>query len=204
MSNKLTYNDINVNIPKDVKNYGIKRAILTTVYFILGEAAAVFGAYLFSTNSNEAATVITFAIAIAIPFFVTGFPMKIIDRSYIGMIVKVNVATTTTSSMKEGPMHVHQNNDVNLYIKEENGNILVKKAYQGEAKTKSGFKKYANGDIVVHVYGTEPIILLPLKPSMDCQCAVCDTKIANQDFCPSCGHTLIKLSDSNAKMIKKD
>ena len=193
MKNSLKYNNISVTLPRDVIKKRNTRVGLKIASFILGEGAALFIAYLFSTNSTEIATMFTYLIAVAIPVFITGVPHKLIDKTTLGEVVKVGVNTAPTAAMKDGPKSMHHQTTVTLYIKDQKGGISVHKIGNMDTKRSFGYKDFKQGDIVFHLYGTKHYILLPLNDGMDCKCVLCGTTVSGDNTrCGSCGHTLVK------------
>lgn len=193
MKNNLKYNDVRVKIPHDIITHAKKKVATRVITFILAEGFAVLAAYLFSINSTEVATLFTYLIAIALPFIILGIPHKLIDKSYIGEVAKVNVATNATAAMKDGPKSLTTRTSVNLYIKEENGNMLIKNVSKTNSRMVNLFNEFKEGDIVMHVYGTDTIFKVPLNDGMNCKCAVCGTTVDGENkTCGRCGHTLIK------------
>lgn len=193
LKDRLKYKDIKVSIPRDIIEYSKKKIIKRVVAFILSEIIALFIAYLFSINSTEIATMFTYLIAIFLPFIIVGVPHKLIDKTWIGEVVKVNVATNATAAMKDGPKSLTMRTNVNLYVKEENGNLLIKRVSKTNSRIVNLFNEFKEGDIVMHVYGTDCIFKVPLNDGMSCKCTVCGTSIEGTNkTCGRCGHTLIK------------
>ncbi len=193
LKDHLKYKDVRVKLPRDIVLYAKKKVAKRIITFILSEALAIFIAYLFSTNSTEMATMFTYLIAIAIPVIVVGVPHKLVDKTWIGEVAKVNVATNATAAMRDGPKSLTTRTSVNLYVKEENGNLLVKNVSKTNSRIVNLFNEFKEGDIVMHVYGTDYIFKVPLNDGMNCKCVVCGTNIeGTNNNCGRCGHTLIK------------
>jgi hypothetical protein len=119
--------------------------------------------------------------------------MKLVDKSYIGEVMKVNVETNATAAMKDGPKSLTMRTNVNLYIKEENGNVIIQRASKTNSRIVDLFNEFKEGDIVMHIYATDMLFKVPLNDGMKCKCVVCGTNIDGVNkTCGRCGHTLIK------------
>ena len=191
MKKTLKYLNKTIEIPEDITRTIKKKLILRVVSFVLLEAVAVTVAYFFSKGSGDLASQITYFIACLIPFPVTGVPFAFFDKTYIGEIADVQVETVAQT---ETAMSLFSKNIVTLYIRNENGDIEVKKANEGRTKNAGIVSEYNIGDIAIHLYGTSFVVPLPDNKSktLNKKCFICgQTSSSEAEKCYHCGHSLL-------------
>ena len=191
MKNTVKYFDKTINIPKDVKNGITKRLILRGTSFVLLEGLLITVAYFFSMGSGTLATQMTYLVACLAPIFITKVPFCYIDKTYIGKIEKVAVETV---SKRETSMTLLNKNIVTLYVLLESGDIKVIKANEGRIKNSGIVNEYKEGDLVIHLYGTDYIVPVPnyKAGALNKKCFICgQTSRSEADKCYHCGHSLL-------------
>ena len=141
----------------------------------------------------------------AIPFFVSGFPFKLIDRSWHGVvtdvIVKSETGTYTAAGTKAFP---YDKNVIYLKVKRDDGKELRIPAREFGIRNHPGFtvpnegditkhlNDYLIGDHVYHFYGLKHNRIVKQNFEM-IECVVCGTQNTNvRDDCINCGYSLIK------------
>ena len=143
-----------------------------------------------------------YSIIYILPFFLTGVPWKLKDKTFFGRIIKVKIYTRTDIGwLYKRIFPSVRNNTIVLYCLLNNGKIHAQTVYREttamimekrEYKT-INVDKYQEGDLVFHLYGSGQTVVLP-KPSDDVvQCAICGSYVdINKEICPNCSHSLVK------------
>ena len=188
-----------MTLPKDLAAYRTKQILKRVIpcLLLLGILAAIlilWGNSIFSIE-NKIAQGSCFIIVMLIPFAVTGVPFKLIDSTCYGVVKKVTMETTTDSQSSAKPAleQLYIKNTIYLSIEKPNGKRVHKKVYSGKASLQQNLNTYHEGDTVFHLYGTNTVIVLPTKSSLNLPCAVCgSTNEIQNDQCRHCGHSLIK------------
>lgn len=187
------------NLPKDMRQYTrrfvLKRIVPCTLLFItFALVLFFFGKTLFRTEI-PAFRSSCYVIVLMIPFWITGVPFKLFDRTYQGVVESVAIENNTqnVSAVKPTREHLMSINTIYLTIRLPNGKIRTQKVYEGEAKLQQHLDTYQEGDRVFHLYGSPYTVVLPKESASDTQCAVCGaSNPMASDICRNCGHTLIK------------
>lgn len=186
-------------LPKDLKAYGrkkiLQRVLPCALMFVsFGLILLEWGTVIFATR-NKIFLISCYVVVMILPFVLTGVPHKLIDKTYYGIVKKVDIVTTIDngSSVKPTREHLYLKNTIYLKIETSNGELIYKKAYSGKAKLLQNIHTYNEGDKVFHLYGTNVTIVLPGSADISVQCTVCGTSNnINDDKCRDCGHSLVK------------
>ena len=194
-------------LPDDVKRH-VKRkvlkrvAILTVLEFVLAAILIVWGKQILHAGSWQAFDAICCIVILAIPFLVCGVPIKLIDKSWYGVVEKVDVDTTYDCDQPYKPSleRFYLKNTVYLTVKvPDKDKLIIKKVYSGKAKQQRHINTYQKGDKVFHLYGTRQTIVLPDPSKTHLQCAVCGTMNeipenagSEKKTCRECHLTLIR------------
>ena len=210
-------------LPKDIQKHIKKKILFKWVCRILAFLIlATIDALLFWSSRTLIGDMhiilkIFFYVAfIILPFWLSGVPHKLIDKSWKGKILDVSVATATEASNEFGYRpRLYRKNKIVLKIEREDGKILVKKTagypvadetrgmgYFSKSKTSGDINKKADnyniGDDVYHFYGLENLVVLS-NSSDSIDCIVCSaTNPKTRDDCFLCGHSLIKSGTLNS------
>ena len=193
-------------IPEDLKKLGRKKIIARIVAFEVLLLCSVLILYFadgwLSTVSFEN-KVITYIFLLILPFALSGFPLKLIDKTWSGTVVKSEVKTLVTRKFFEEGSLRRRNYNFVYVVKDDNG-------FEAEAVTNVKIKEdgyldfYNKDDKVVHVYGCDYLYVMPKKATDPVVCVVCGMKnynkednAGNRGYCKSCGHSLdIRFEDN--------
>lgn len=191
-----------IQLPKDLKAFAIKTAlkrIIPCALLLIGFAVVlVFWGDMILPIDKDVVKVIVYTMVMLVPFALTGVPFKIIDKTYSGIVQKVEISTTVDNLYHERPTResLYLKNTVFLHVKQENGTVVRRKASEKNARISQDAEAYKVGDSVFHLYGSMQTIVLPRASDEFVQCPVCGMKNdKNENVCESCGHSLIKNMD---------
>ena len=189
-----------IPIPKDLKAY-CRRQVLKRVlpcifmFVVFGLILLKWGTVIFATQNKIFLMSCCVAVMI-LPFVLTGVPHKLIDKTYHGIVTKVDVITALSckSAVKVGgDMMWYTKNTIILTVLLENEKSIKMKVYEGQTKLGQHLNSYHEGDKVFHLYGTNVTIVLPDSADTRVQCSVCGTSNnIKDDKCRECGHSLVK------------
>ena len=205
-----------IKLPKDTKSYVIKSVTKKLLPFLIlelifGLTLVFFGEKIFITKSPSIEK-FGYVVFMLIPVLITGMPFKLIDSSWCGEIVYVEVKTVVdTFSRSPGRPELYENNIVYITVKRDNGKFVYTDAmhlgekgsyfmrygrygpdYYPTGKIEYFVDKYKVGDRIYKFYGV-PYMLHISKSSDKINCVICNTdnsKTATK--CSFCNHTLIK------------
>ena len=188
-----------MKLSKDLKRYVMNRILKRVIPFVilvvvLNVVLVLWGNVIFKTD-NKIFQCSCYVLTMLLPFAVTGVPFKLIDRTYLGTIIKVDVATVldSKSATKVTREMLYTKNIIFLTILLDNGKQIKTKVYEGEAKLEQYINTYKEGDRVFHLYGTKTTIVLPEDSDTHFQCSVCGaSNDTSEKICRICSHTLIK------------
>ena len=192
---------MNYHIPQDVKMYIIKRRLKRIIPFICLVAVTVllFEFVPFLHNISHINKALTLSAAFLFICYICGVPLKIIDRSWSGEVVRVQYSRVrrsatpgkpSVSSWREQDFEIF--NAFVLTLRTDKGKVIKRKA--GEKLlifTPNDKEEYQPGDYVVHIAGTDHTIILNRKDSI--RCAVCGANSEKEsEICHNCGRHLVK------------
>ena len=201
--------DHKYNLPKDILKYINKRIARCITTFLVSEIVAIVISILtydyFTKSINLIFYIIVVIFLCAVPFFVSRFPFKLIDRSWHGVvtdvIVKSETGTYTAAGTKAFP---YDKNVIYLKVKRDDGKELRIPAREFGIRNHPGFtvpnegditkhlNDYLIGDHVYHFYGLKHNRIVKQNFEM-IECVVCGTQNTNvRDDCINCGYSLIK------------
>ncbi len=193
-----------LTIPEDLRAYAEKMFFRKFAPFVILETLFIvvlifFGDSIFGIIDGRAAITVCYIITLILPFLITGFPFKLIDRTIYGVVENIEVvqAMTAYKDSAEGMMTC---DNLVIHIKNYDGKAIkrtVKKSSaDGDNKDRGLHEdrylsdRYAIGDKVFHLYGTKRYVRIG-QDSIDC--AICDCRNdTSSDTCRSCGYTLVK------------
>ena len=207
-------------LPLSIQRLVKRRIILRIVAFVLLEAISAFlvATVLSSTYDFEPMSLVVIcAIILLTPFFISGFPLRLIDKPWCGRIIAVDVETKSDACMVGGKPHIYIKNSIVLTIEKENGKFCTKEVISLGSSAKnadygweyrsaqfgSGYyamgdvthdiENYRVGDEVYHFYGLDDLVVRREGGRSIVECVACSTaNPAERDDCFNCGHTLIK------------
>ena len=144
------------NLPKDIFKYINKRIARCITTFLVSEIVAIAIGILtydyFTKSTNMIFSILMLIFLCAIPFFVSGFPFKLIDRSWHGVvtdvIVKSETGTYTAAGTKAFP---YDKNVIYLKVKRDDGKELRIPAREFGIRSHPGFSVPNEGDVTKHL-----------------------------------------------------
>ena len=164
------------------------------------------GTALFPTERNGV-RIFCYFLVLTVPFFITKFPFKIIDRSWSGEIIHVQYKSRLTAYWG-GRLRARTEQVVIIKVRTPDGEILRKEAMvceqrpfrpgvaDGEvvtSKLENHLSEYEVGDIVYHFYGLKQLLVVRKRKQEFVRCLVCSQSNTNdRETCWDCGHSLIK------------
>ena len=203
----------NISLPKDIQRYVRKKIISNVLYFVFLEAlAAALNCFTFNSLSSklEAGLHALMMIALQIvPFVISRFPFNVIDKTWCGEVVAVNIETKNDAFFAGGKTHSYTNHQIMLDVKKENAKIVTITAKEvgepnpetrgllgytvpNQGDIKAFINDYSEGDTVYHFYGI-PHYYIAKKQSDKNDCVICGTQNSSErDTCLNCGYSLIK------------
>ena len=197
-----------LKLPYDLKKYTVftvlKRVIPCIVLLaLISVLLCFFGERIFPAD-NIAFRGMLYAFALALPFVITGVPLKLFDSSWQGKITAVDIKDRWGFTNEAIP-RVYGKINVNLTVEKSNGDItfveINERTYtkflhyrvSENRKNEHFLDKYKVGDRIFHLYGTKHVVILKDGNEGPVICAVCrrENDIQN-DTCCDCGHTIVK------------
>lgn len=175
-------------------------ALLIVVIVLWGEKVFPF--------PRSAPRRVAYAILMLIPFAVTGVPHRLIDRSFSGTVLAVNVKEGTGSYRMGSSIWPYTKHDLVLTVQRDIGKTIKYTALSvgiknhpsspvpNIAKIEYQTDNFSVGDRVHKYYGFRHLFVEP-KTEVDRKyCIVCGTKNDNdQSFCWSCHSELISFDE---------
>ena len=198
-------------LPNDLKKYRVQKILKAIIPFVVLLAISVVACLLLSReipsleNATENRTVATYIVLLALPFILTGFPKKLIDKSWWGEIVGIDTEfNNTLYNLKNSGTYTKAS--IILKVKLGNGKIKEVVAFSSlkpretsfyssinwkpEGKLDYHLSKYNIGDKVYHFYLFDHllvesqnektcIVCSAVNPSGNEKCAICDHSVLN-------------------------
>ena len=125
-----------MTLPADVVRYVKKRVIRCIVLFVLLACIAVaISALMWNYFAEKTPLLFHITLIVLInmvPFFVSKFPKNLIDKSWSGEIIAVNIETKSDAFSAGGKTHSYTKHQIMLDVKKENGKtvkIKIKENY---------------------------------------------------------------------------
>ncbi len=164
-------------IPNDYKTYVRKYILRNTLPFAFLEAIAIAATViidpLWFPEEFPGYYIMTCIVLLLLPFIITRFPLTLIDRTYYGKVMSVEVGAKDDCAY--------------LSVIMDGKRIEVKTKSDKEIKDGNQYKK---GDLVFHLYGTHHTVILPEKTDEMCHCPVCGrNNRVTDDICNACGYS---------------
>ena len=199
----------NIDLPKDIVKCIYKKIARCVLLFLLLAGVSVLIGVL-SWQTLEVKTGAFFHVCIllllaAVPFWASGFPRKLIDKSWTATVTEVCIKERTgTFTDGEGEVFPYSKNVICLKVRKDNGKekyIAVKefgiRRHKGfpvpnEGDVTHHLDDYSIGDKVYHFYGLEHYCVVKKNSEM-AECVVCGaSNPSERTDCLNCGHSLIK------------
>ena len=198
---------------EDIVKYVKKKIIRCIALFIILECATILITVL-TWNYFAEKTPLLFHITLIVlinmvPFFISKFPKNLIDKSWSGEIIAVNIETKSDAFSAGGKTHSYTKHQIMLDVKKENGKIeKIKIKEVGEHNTvitkqlgyavpnqgdiKAFTNYYSEGDKIYHFYGLKYYYVDKKNVDRsDCVVCGCENK-KDRETCISCGYSIIK------------
>ena len=195
-----------IKLPEDIRAFThktvLKRAVPCVMLLI---ASVVFlllcGERAFDTGKNISWRIFYYGVTIALPFMITGVPLKLIDRTYLGTVERVEIKSSVVldndRSIRVERRHWYSKNSVCLTILTHNGRRIERRVYEDNSSNVSQLERYREGDTVFHLYGSKEVVILPKAADTHVKCAVCGrVNGIGERYCGFCRQTLIKTPPS--------
>ena len=189
-------------LPEDIRKI-VTRSVAKRVIpciileFILLWYVIFFGEMSFRMVGIEV-RILIYILLILLPFIITGVPLKLIDRSWKGEIIGINVDMGLNRSVNG--KGVREVSYLVLKIKRDDGKIvdhtvsvfsLGYTMQSSRAKSEFAEDDYAVGDKVYHYYGIKRLLIIHKDNSREC--VICGSNNPEKnDRCFYCGHSIIK------------
>ncbi len=186
-------------LPADLSRFAkkqfLKRVIPCAFLFIAILLALIFWGDAIVPTDNPIVRVIVSTLLSLIPFLIFGIPWKLIDRTYRGEILRVDIKTTVDNASSIHPTRelLYRKNTIYLHVLLEGGQTVRRKVYEGDARLAQHLDTYHAGDRVFHLYGSQVTVKLLESADTAVQCAACGNISHTESVvCEVCGRTLIK------------
>lgn len=190
-------------VPKSVRKRArsivYERIVRLIIYLLL---AYIIIDFIYSglqkTNFGNLSTTVFFLLII--PFWISGVPMKLIDRDWYGEIIKIELENNDPYKIDN---HSQAPVSVKALVKTSDGKLYEKEIYdEGEYFSGERDNVYRVGDKVLHVRWTD--YLSPVRScntSRPTACVICGCKSPTSErVCRSCGCSMdIKVIEVSKK-----
>jgi len=195
-------------IPEDLKKIGrnkiIGRIVAFEILFVASVIILYFAANWLSTFSFEN-KIITYIFFLVLPFVLSGFPHKLIDKTWSGTVVKAEIRRVLCKDYNYKYWYGKKWKPVVDVLKDKD-DFVTETTTNVNLKENGDLDMYNKGDKVVHVYGCNYLYVMPKKATDPVVCVVCGMKNYNEEdnagnrgYCKSCGHSLdIRFEDNKA------
>ena len=193
-------------IPEDLKKIGRKKIIRCVIIFEVLLLCSAFVMYLANDWLNSVSVenkVITYIFLLALPFILSGFPHKLIDKTWSGTVVKAEIRKVMCKDYNYKYWYIKKWMPVVDILKDKD-DFVTEATTNVKLKEDGYLDMYNKGDKVVHVYGCDYLYVMPKKATDPVVCVVCGMKNYNEEdnagnrgYCKSCGHSLdIRFEDN--------
>ena len=147
----------NKNLPEDIVRYVNKKIIKCVASFVLLGAVSVAICFLswnyFTTETNTVFHISVLILLCIPPFYVSGFPWKLIDKSWSGTVIDIFVEEETgmnhTSIGRGGPYTKHV---IYLKVKKNTGKEKYIAVREFGIRRHKGFPVPNEGDVTKHLH----------------------------------------------------
>ena len=205
-----------IKLPKDISGY-VKKKVLRRLLCLLALLAlfAAANVYLWSKlreidNINNDVYVYFIVISIILPFLISGVPLKMIDKSWRGEVIAVDITEETGAYARGKSVAPYTKHVIILKVKKDNGTVcdvraaeygiknhLLGEAVPNEGNIKHHMNDYHAGDLVYHFYGIPHNFVVSSDVTKPTNCVICGYQNKNEDEkCFNCGHSLIKYEEN--------
>lgn len=178
------------SVKKKVRIQILKRFLLLLVYSVVAYVVADYVLKITPSDAEQGSinTILSLVLIMAVPFILSGIPLKLIDKSWYGEILDFD---TVTAKPEEIDNHSKMEITQTALIRTPSGKLYKHTIYdEGVLFHDNSGEVYHVGDTVAHVYGTE--YLVPIRTKLDKGrpnvCAFCGHKSpCGESICRTCG-----------------
>ena len=191
--NTLQYKNYTVEIPADivdiVRRRNRKRIITFVILFAAVVALLVYA--LFLPNLLIKNYIYVGIVFLILPFEISGVPVKLLDKSCCGEIVKLEYKTHMLPNKKRGRGWLEVN-VVYARLRLDDGSIVRKAVYRERVGRKGSLLEVLKeGDVVVYISGMEYAQRISDDDRKDNFCVCCGAlRPSREEQCGNCGRTL--------------
>ena len=200
---------MNKRLPNDIVKYINRKVARCVIIFVILESIAIGISILsweyLATNTNIVFHICILFFLYIIPFFASGLPFKLIDKSWSGVVtevfIKEETGTYTSGGIRSFP---YVKNVIYLQVQKDNGKEVRVVAREFGIRSRAGFPvpnegdvtmhldEYCVGDRVYHFYGLKHNYIVKNKSEI-IECVICGSHNQKErSDCLNCGYTLIK------------
>ena len=189
-----------VSIPDDVKRYARKKRFIRygirILIFLALMYFAVWQVFIVGDETFERVKllgrIIASAVILAAPFIITGFPWKLRDRSFIG-IVKTPIVKTFWGHLGNTKEHNKDFNSLYLIIDTPfSKKDMKKKISTAESKYLQHLDVYREGDVIYRLDGANYAFRFPTDEDGRRVCVICGLQgHEGWKTCNVCGYNYI-------------
>ena len=197
---EIAMREIKPILPSDIQRLVIASVLKRVIPCVIVEIVVVWYIAFFGETSlrmvDQSVRVLIYIALMILPLVFTGVPLKLIDRSWKGEIIAIEVESNFSAGLKR----LYEVNQLVITIKRDDGKIIersVKDFSNASTKNMSRGKveyaedDYAIGDKVYHYYGVPHLLVVHADKSRDCVVCGANNPYSN-DRCFNCGHSIIK------------
>lgn len=199
----------NVDLPNDIVKCVYKKIARCVIMFMILESVAIITGVLswqaLDAKMGAFLHICILVLLIIVPFFASGFPLKLIDKSWTGIVEDICIKEKTgTYTVGAGEVFPYSKNVIYLKVRKDNGKEKYVAAKEFGMRHHKGFAvpnegdvtkhldDYSEGDKVYHFYGLKHYYIVRKNSEM-IECVVCGASNKKErEDCLSCGHSLIK------------
>ena len=200
---------MNKRLPNDIVKYINRKVARCVIIFVILESIAIGISILsweyLATNTNIVFHICILFFLYIIPFFASGLPFKLIDKSWSGVVTKVFIKEETGTYTSGGSRSFpYVKNVIYLQVQKDNGKEVRVVAREFGTRSHAGFPvpnegdvtmhldEYCVGDRVYHFYGLKHNYIVKNKSEI-IECVICGSHNQKErSDCLNCGYTLIK------------
>ena len=200
---------MNKRLPNDIVKYINRKVARCVIIFVILESIAIGISILsweyLATNTNIVFHICILFFLYIIPFFASGLPFKLIDKSWSGVVtevfIKEETGTYTSGGSRSFP---YVKNVIYLQVQKDNGKEVRVAAREFGIRSHAGFPvpneggvtmhldEYCVGDRVYHFYGLKHNYIVKNKSEI-IECVICGSHNPKErSDCLNCGYSLIK------------
>lgn len=202
---------MNCIIPDDLKKYAKKYLLVKICSCIILLAILFTVLILFSDQifnpEGSLYRIKEFVCIASVIFicFITGVPLKLIDRTFFGTVEKVTVTTgynsraagkrqSTLNSRTVSHRGFYSIITMDITIKTSDGKNLTRKISSEPPLENNNYDDiFKQGDCVFHLYGTNIYVKIPNDKKVKIACPVCGVlNLQSSSRCEECKHSLVK------------